>query len=121
MRAECARSPARLRRMTQLPAALADRNTLVRLSFFDQAKTVAHHDGFPNQGLCTGTCWRIPEVEVDSTVGTVSRVSDKLRVTSKDKMLVEQATSQRPLDTVQRDSLSGGIVLKERNINDFNV
>jgi len=82
---------------------------------------VAHHNGLPNQGLSMGTCLRIPEIDVNSTVGAVRRVSDKSRVTSKDKVLVEQATSQRPLDTVQRDSLSAGIVLKERNINDLNV
>jgi len=121
MRAGHAKGPARLRRMTPLPAALADRDTLARLSFFDETKTVAHHDGLPNQGLCTGTCLRIPEVDINSTIGTVRRVLDESRVTSKDKMLMEWATSQRPLDAVQRDSLSGSIVLKERNVNDFNV
>jgi len=37
------RGPARLGRVTPLPAALADRDTLARLSFFDKTKTVAHH------------------------------------------------------------------------------
>jgi len=38
-----ARRPAKLRGVTPLPATLADRNTLARLGFFDQAKTIAHH------------------------------------------------------------------------------
>jgi len=121
VRAGHTRIPAGLRRVTPLPAALAGRNTLARLSFFDQTKTVAHHDGLPNQGLSTGACLRIPEVNINSTIGTVGRVSDKSRVTSKNKMLMEWAMSQPPLDVVQRDSLSTSIVLKERNINDFNV
>ena len=78
-----------MRRVTPLPATLADRDTLARLGFFDETKTVVHHDGFPNQGLCMGTCLRIPEIDVDSTIGTVGRVSDESRVTSKNKMLVE--------------------------------
>ena len=56
-----------------------------------------------------GTCLRIPEVNVDSTIGTVRGVLDESRVTSKNKMLVERATSQRPLDAVQRYSLSTSI------------
>jgi len=43
VRAGHARGPARLGRVTPLPAALADGDTLARLGFFDQAKTVAHH------------------------------------------------------------------------------
>ena len=101
VRASCARRPARLGRVTPLPATLADRDTLARLSFFDKTKTVAHHDGLPNQGLSTGTCLRIPKVNVNSTISTVWGVSDESRVTSKDKMLVERATSQRPLDAIQ--------------------
>ena len=38
-----ARGPAGLGRVTPLPAALADRDTLARLGLFDQTKTVAHH------------------------------------------------------------------------------
>ena len=71
------RRPARLRRVTPLPVALADRNTLARLGFFDETKRVAHHEGFPNQGLSMGTCLRIPEVDVDSTIGAVRRVSER--------------------------------------------
>ena len=121
VRASCARRPARLGRVTPLPAALADRYTLARLSFFDETKTVAHHKGFPNQSLCTGTCLRIPKVDIDSTISTVQGVSDKLRVTSKNKMLVEQAMSQHPLDAIQRDSLSTSIVLKERDVDNANI
>jgi len=36
-------------------------------------------------------------------------------------MLVEGAASQRPLDAVQRDSLSAGVVLKERNVDNANI
>jgi len=115
-----ARGPARLRGVTPLPASLADRNTLARLSFFDETETVAHHNGLPNQGLCMGACLRVPEINVNSTVGTVGRVSDDSKVTSKDRMLVERATSQRP-DVVQRNSLSTSVVLKERNVDNTNI
>ena len=66
-------------------------------------------------------CLRIPEIDVDSTIGTVGGVWDKSRVTSKDQVLVEWAANQRPLDAVQRDSLSTSIVLKERNIDNANI
>jgi len=36
-------------------------------------------------------------------------------------MLVERATSQHPLDAVQRDSLSTSVVLKERNVDNANI
>jgi len=121
VRAGRARRPAGLRGVTPLPAVLADRDTLVMLSFFDETKMVAHHNGLPNQGLCTGTCLRIPEINVNSAVGAVRRVSDESRVTSKNKMLVERAASQRPLDAVQRDSLRTSIVLKERNVDNTNI
>jgi len=121
MRTSCARRPAGLRRVTPLPAALADRNTFARLSIFDETNTVTHHNGLPNQGLCMGTCLRIPEINIDITIGTVRRVLDKSRVTSKNKMLVERATSQRPLDAIQRDSLSTSVVLKERDVDNTNI
>jgi len=116
-----ARGPARLGGVTPLPATLADRDTLARLSLFDETKTVAHHNGLPNQGLCTGACLRIPEIYVNSAVGTVRRILDESRVTSKDKVLVERAASQRPLDSIQRDSLSTSVVLKERNVDNTNI
>jgi len=68
-----------------------------------------------------GTCLRIPKVNIDRTIGTVSRVSDESRVTSKDKVLMERAMSQHPFDTIQQNSVSTSIVLKERNIDDTNV
>jgi len=60
MRTSHARRPAKLGRVTPPPAALAYRETLARLSFFDKTKTVAHHNGLPNEGLSTGTCLGIP-------------------------------------------------------------
>jgi len=59
VRAGHTRIPAGLRRVTPLPASLADGDPLARLGFFDKTKVVAHHRAFPNQSLSTGTCLRI--------------------------------------------------------------